>query len=343
MNKSRLLDILLAISFLGLLGTYIETHYIKSHQLVKKNNSLVIKANDILRYKTFIADSVLNTSVTSSACTLFLKNSAELSMIDYANEFFDHQVDSIIKTCSGAFPAVLQQRIDKALLQCKNSKRDNFSKECYASLIDAKTSSVAIIIKTDVNPKDLSAALLLHLIAHQFTTGEYLEHPERSLDIVDNLLDKEPNYLGGYRFKLLLLSSSSLNLQEYYADTFQDTLEEARILAPNDYEIEELAIGEKAGIFKVSNTKNSDELINYLNIQTKKHPSLWIYDYYKAHAIYDEGNGNYQQALSIIKNALIKMPDEKRLMQTLLNMTGEDDYKKKHPFILSIGFSLDDF
>ncbi len=347
MKTRRLIDVVIATITLAFISIYLYKHYI-SPPKKRKNIAKITKANDILKYKTVISPNILNTTVTSSACTLFLKNSAESSMNDYANEFIDHHVDEILKTCAGAIPSNLQSKIDEALRQCKTSTREKITNECYAALIMAKTASVAAIIRPDVDPKDLDATVLLHLIADKFSTGEFLEHPERSLEIVDALLDKEPSYLGGYKAKLLLLSMSSLNKKEHSKDMFYDTIDEAKRLNPNDPEVTELLLAEKGEIFKHQNDENNTskkdnkEFIEYLNQESAKHPKEWIYDYYKANALYDGGNGNYEQTLALIENALKKAPNDYRLKQTLENLKSDDEEKRKHPFIISTGFSLND-
>ncbi|RPJ75093.1 MAG: hypothetical protein EHM20_09530, partial [Alphaproteobacteria bacterium] len=117
-------DILLGLSFVILLGLFLYNRYlIKNRQKIHLGPEIT-KANDILKRKTKVPEKVLNTTVTSSACTLFLKLSAEHSLNDYANEFIDHHIDGILKTCSGAFPTILQQRIDAAILECKSSTRE---------------------------------------------------------------------------------------------------------------------------------------------------------------------------------------------------------------------------
>ncbi|MDD4976634.1 MAG: hypothetical protein PHY93_19920, partial [Bacteriovorax sp.] len=291
MSKRRIFDILIGLIFLSLLGLYVYDHYIVPTKPKIIARPGYTRANDILRKKTKIPENILNTTATSSACTLFLKNSAEISMNDYANEYIDHQIDAILKTCAGAFPTTLQSKIDNAILKCKTSTREHLSKECYGALITAKTSSVATVIRSDIDPKDLPATILLQLIADKFSNGELLEHPERSLELIDALLAHEPSYLGGYKVKLLLLSMSSLNKEEYYQEMFQDTLDEARRLSPNDPEVREIALAEKGKIFKQQaeanpddnkkEKKNNKEFIEYLELESAKHPAEWIYDYYK--------------------------------------------------------------
>ena len=82
--------------------------------------------------------------------------------------------------------------------------------------------------------------------------------------------------------------------------------------------------------------------MNYLEQESQIHPKDWIYDYYRANALYDGGKGNYQQTLALVENALKKSPNDMRLKQTLENLKSDDDVKRKHPFIISIGFSLND-
>ena len=118
MKKRRVLDILLGLIFLSLTGMYVYNHFFITKPLKEATHSRFIKANDILKRKTIIPENILNTTATSSACTLFLRNSAELPMNEYANEFLDHQNDGIVKTCAGALPTQLQHQIDKTILEC---------------------------------------------------------------------------------------------------------------------------------------------------------------------------------------------------------------------------------
>ncbi len=345
MKARRVFDIVLGLSLATLAGYFLYTRYINPSKPVVKRVKLV-KANDLLKYKTEIAPKIVNTTLTSAACTAFLKDSAEKTMMDYANEFIDHQVDSILKTCTGAFPSALQAKIDDVVLKCKDSTREKISNECFAALLSAKTSSVATVIKPDVDPRELNSTLLLHLIAEKFSNGDFFEHPDKSLAIVDALLDKEPGYLGGYKVKMMLLSMSSLNKDEHYQNEFQDTLDQAKRLNPADREILEMEIAAKGDVFNTpsdpSEKKDQTEFINYLNKESAKHPDEWIYDYYKAQALYNNGQGNYEKALALVEKALKKSPDDMRLKQTLENLKSDDEQRRKHPFILSIGFSLND-
>ena len=348
-GKKIYVDILIGLTFFGLVGTYYYDHFLVEPKIkIKQRPVVVTQARDILKTKVQILDSALNTTATSSACTIFLKSSAEKSIDEYVNEFIQHNNDGIIKTCTGAIPALLQHRIDKALLECKLATLDKITKECYAALIDAKSGSVATIIKADANPNDLAPSILLQLIANRFSSGEFMEHPERSLEIVDALLDKEPSYLSGHKVKLLLLSASSLNKDEYYKDIFQDTLDEARRLNPEDPEVMEIAIAEKGNIFKnteanAGEKKNNTEFLEYLEQESKKHPKAWIYDYYRANTVYDSGNGDHQLAINLVEKSLKQAPGDMRLKQTLENLKSNDEQKRKHPFSVSIGFSLNDF
>lgn len=342
MTKRRIFDILAGLIFLGLLGSYLLNKYAapKKAPLVAARSGYT-RANDILRRKTILPESALNTAATSSACTFFLKNSAELSMNDYANEFIDHHIEGIIKTCSGALPSKLQMLIDKAIVDCKSSTRETITKECYAALIEAKTSSVATIVKIDTDPLLLDSSILLHLIADRFISGELLETPEKSLDLIDALLKKEPSYLSGYKIKLILLAMSSLNTKEYTQEIFEDTLVEVLRLDPKDRDVVELTLIKKGDIFK--DQKNPTEFLSYLQDESDKHPKEWIYDYYKAHTLYNNGMGDRARTLALIESALKRAPTDKRLLQTLENLNSDDEEKRRQPFIISVGFSLNDF
>jgi hypothetical protein len=357
MTNKRAFDFLIGLIFLSLLGLYLHNRYSPPARPKIVIRPKMIKTKDILKRKGKIPEAFLNTTATSSACTLFLKNSAELSMSDYVNEFINHQIYGILKTCKGAFPTLLQQHIDKGILECKTSTRETISTECYSALLEAKNSTVATIIKIDANPNELAPFILLHLLADKFATGDFLEHPERSLTIVNALLDKEPNYLNAYKAKLLLLSMSSLSNEEHYQNMFQDTLDEAKRLSSNDPEIKEIALIEKGGLFKQATEQNSAEkeladkenrrlFIIYLEQESMKYPTEWIYDYYKANALYsdnkDDTKNNYEQVVALIEKALTKFPHNNRLKQTLDNLKSDDDHRRKHPFIINIGLNLND-
>lgn len=344
MNKKRNLDILIGLIFFSVLGMYIFNKYFrpKSSHIT---HTKVTKANEILRRKSKIPISLLNTTATSSACTLFLKNTAELSMNDFANEYIDHQLDDILKTCSGAFPGNLQNKFEQVVQKCKTSTREHIDKECFGALLTAKMGSVATVVRPDVDPVNLSASILLHLIADKFFTGELLEFPDKGLALIDTLLLKEPNYFGGYKVKLLLLSMSSLNNEEHFKDLFEETLNEAKQFKVNDPELIEIALAERGNIFKKpleENLKAKKEFIDYLEQESSRHPKDWIYDYYMANALYEEGRGNYEQTVMLVENALKKSPHNARLLLTLDNLKSGDVTKRNHPFVMAIGFSLDD-
>lgn len=237
MTKRRIFDILVGLIFLSLSGLYLFDHYLTPPKKPKIIPPGFTKANEILRRKTIIPNNILNITATSSACTLFLKNSAESSMNDYASEFIDHHIDGILRTCAGAFPTQLQKRIDDATVECRNSVREKISKECYAALIKAKTSSVATIIKVDVDPTTLGAPLLLQLVADRFDSGDWLESTKETLVLVDALLDQEPTYLNGYKAKLALILQLAENNENLYRDEFQDAIEQAKKLDPHDPQV----------------------------------------------------------------------------------------------------------
>ncbi len=328
-------------------ATYSFAHFFSPTRAKTKTAPRLVKANDILKYKTSISQDILNPSSTSSACTLFLKSIAELSINDFASDFVDHQFDKNIQACSGANPTALQVVIDNALLKCQSSTRTKIGPECYNQLILVKTKSVATIIKPEVNPKVLDAIILLQLIAEQFQSGEFLENPEKSLAIIDALLDKEPNYFNGYKVKLLVLSMSSLANQERYKNIFEDTLEEANRLKNNDPEVREIDLAQKCEVFKefedaFAHKQNITNFLQYVDHQAALHPKEWIYDYYKANALYDGGKGDYKKTLMTLERALQRAPTDMRLKQTIENLKSNDENRRKHPFSIAIGFSLND-
>jgi hypothetical protein len=190
MTRIRLFDLLIGLTFLSLLGSYIYDHYFIPTKVAHKVRTEIIKANDILRRKIKIPENFLNITATSSACTLFLKNSAEVSMNDYANEFIDHEIDATLKNCTGAFPSPLQLRITDAISKCQSSTREKITNDCYDALVKAKTKSVVTIIKTDIDPIQLNATILLHLIADNLESNDVEEHPEKTLALIDALLEK---------------------------------------------------------------------------------------------------------------------------------------------------------
>jgi tetratricopeptide (TPR) repeat protein len=342
MKTRRIVDIVLGLAALFSAGYFIYSRYINP-PVQKKEVLKVIKANDILKYKTVITPAIVNTALTSAACTSFMKEVAEKSMMEFANEFIDHHYDEILKTCAGAVPTSLQVKLSNALFKCKDSLHNKISNECFGALLAAKTSSVASVIRPDISAQELSAPILLHLIAEKFSNGDFLEHPEKSLEIVDALLDKEPSYLGGYKAKMMLLSMSSLAKDEHYKNELKDTLDQAKRLNPNDLEIREMEIAWKGDVFNVSESKkDQSEFLDYLNREGAKHPQDWMYDYYKAVAVYQNGKGNYEEALALVEMALKKSPNNPRLKNTVENMKSDDEQRRGHPFILSVGFSLDD-
>jgi uncharacterized protein YciI len=331
--------------------------YIYDHYLPPTRPKIIVRprytrANDILRKKTKISENILNTTATSSACTLFLKNSAEISMNDYANEYVDHVVDAILKTCAGAFPTALQTKIDEAILKCKNATREHFSKECYNALMAAKTSSVAAIIKPDTDPDKLAAPILLQLIADKFNSGAWIENEEETLALVDALLDKEPSYLNGYKAKMLLLTMGPLNINGLYKDELQDALEQAKRLNPNDPQVIEFDLSFRAETWDLPKDEAREvkkEALEYIEQESLKHPNNWVYDYHKAMLLYDgydAGDGKYEQALALIEKAFKKFPNDERLKYTIQHLKEDDRSNKKwvkNPFMVGYEFSLDDF
>lgn len=234
MTKKFIFDLLLGLIFLSLLGLYINQHYIIAYRKRISPALKITTAEEIFEKKTIVPSLILNTAVTSSACTLFLKNSSESSMKQYVFLFIDHQVDAIIKTCEGALPDTLQKQLALALSVCKSSTRENISKDCYSALRTAKSSGAATILREDADLNELSPPLLLHLLNHRLATNDFLDHPEKSLSLIEALLTKEPNYLNGYKLKLFLLASSSLKLEASHKELFQETLSAAIKLNPRD-------------------------------------------------------------------------------------------------------------
>lgn len=342
MKTRKVGDILLVITVLAFAGYIVYTRILYPPKKVEVTYKIV-KANDILKYKTEIPTEVVDTSKTSAACTNFLKRSAELNLMEYFNEIVDHQADSILKTCSGAIPDSLQAKFDDLLNKCKSSTREKITNECFGAVLSAKTASVETVIRPDVDPRDLSSTVLLHLIAGRFSNGQFFEDPERSLDFVNALLDKEPGFLGGYKVKMMLLSMSYLKDAAKYQNEFLDTLDQAKRLSPNDHDLLEMEIAETGDVFNAEGSKkNSPAYVEYLEQEAAKHPKEWLYDYYKAQAIYNNGKGNYEETVRLIEAAMRKAPKEKRLIATLENLKSDDEQRRAHPFILSIGFSLDD-
>ena len=349
MNLKNFRDPLIILIFLGLLGAYFYNHFLRPANIIILPSASLIKANDILKQKIFIADFLLNAAASSTACVTFLKHSAELSMNDFANEFIDHHMESIHKTCTGAFPNILQQKIKKNYTECVNSTRNKITRKCYASLIETKSSSIATIIREDADPLELSAPLLLHLIAAQFATGELIQKADQSLLLIDALIKIEPHYFEAYKIKLLVLSMSSLTLDNKNKLLFQSTLAEARKMNPNNQELREIALAEQGDLFFDSNLladevkiKKHQAFIKYLNNQSAINPNDIIFDYYIAYALYNESPKHYDEVLVMIENLLKKNPLEDRLIQTLSNLKSENDQKRLHPFIVPITFSLDD-
>ncbi len=348
MIKRKNLDLVLGISLVVLLGFFINDHFINPKVKNSNERIAITKANDILRRKSVIPPDFLNNTATSNACTMYLKRSSELSMNEYTNEFIDHHVDEILKTCSGAFPNQLQEKIDRAILNCQTSTREKISKDCYGALLEAKTSCVAVILKKEIDPHLLPASLLLHLIAYQYSTGDFIAQPEKSIYEIDELLEKEPLYYGGYKLKLLLLATSSLNknehYNEHYRDIFLDTLEEAKRLQSIDPDVTEIVLSHR--LESINRLPKSElqrkQFISYLTKESMHNPKEWIYDYYKANAIFQNGLGDKNRALQLLNEVIKKDPRNPRLKQTLQNFASDDELISLNPFIISIKFSLDD-
>jgi len=108
--------------------------------------------------------------------------------------------------------------------------------------------------------------------------------------------------------------------------------------------LREIELAARGKVFEgtADGKKDLVDFIAFLDEQSLKQPKEWVYDYYKAHALYQNGHGNYQQVLTILESAYRKAPHEKRLLTTIENIKGDDENLKKHPFTLSIQFSLTD-
>ena len=342
MNARRGIDLIIAVVFLVFVINYVYTHFYTQSSSPNRENQPLIKAADLLARKAHIPPTAVNMTATSSACTFFLKSSAEKSMKDFAHEFIAHHSDEIIKTCQGAIPESLQSKLNAVILKCADSRTDAISAECYSALLEAKTKSVATIISHETSVADLDAVILLHLIADAFSSGDFLEHPERNLDLIDALLQKEPQFYNGYKLKLMLLSMSSLFKKELYREMFYSTLDRAKEINNSDRDLREIELSARGNVFENNSDGRKElvEFIEFLDEQSLKQPNEWVYDYYKAHALYRNGKGNYQQVLSILENALKKSPNEKRLKTTIENLQSDDENLKKRPFSLSIEFSL---
>lgn len=342
MKARRGIDFFIAIVFLVIVINYIYTHFFTKLSSPIRENQPLIKAADLLARKAHIPASAINMTATSSACTFFLKSSAEKSMKEFTHEFIDHRSDEIIKTCQGAISESLQTKLNAVITKCSDSKLEAVSTECSSALLEAKTKSVASIISHETSVADLDAVILLHLIADAFSSGDFLDHPDRNLDLLEALLQKEPQFYNGYKLKLMLLSMSTLFKKELYREMFYSTLESAKEINKSDRDLREIELSARGSVFE----NNSDgrrelvEFIEFLDEQSLKQPNEWVYDYYKAHALYRNGRGNYQHVLSILENALKKSPNEKRLKTTIENLKSDDENLKKRPFSLSIEFNL---
>lgn len=248
MKLNRIFDILLGVSFGGVLSFYLYTHYfIPPKQPKNKFRIEIIKSNDILKQRTVLSSNIINTALTSGTCTLFLKDIAEIPMIEFANQFIDHTLDNTLKTCSGALPSTLEEKLKTATSSCQNSTREKFTRDCFRSLVDVKTESVFAIIKHDAEPRELDASILVHLLAHKISSEEPLSSPEKTLQMIDYLIEKEPNYLTGYKIKLFILSKSSLTQSAHNKLVFEDTLVDAKMLGRNDSDLtkDNFGIGNK--------------------------------------------------------------------------------------------------
>ena len=353
MNGKQKLYLLLGLISLSFGGMHLlNEEDSPGNEIIFISRAKITKSLDILKRKSKISETLLNTSATSSACTLFLKDSAEQTMLEYTSGFLNHHIDEILNTCKGALPNLLQEQFDKTFIECNKSTSENISKTCYQALIQNKSASVAAIIKHEINPDELEPPTLVQLMASQFNSGSYLEFPENTLAILDALIEKEPTYLLAYKAKLLLLISSSLNKDDQYKEIFKDTLDAAKKLTFNDFDIQEIELAYQGKVFQkaleevhnenVEEQKNRTDFVDYLKKQSLKHPKDWIYDYYQAHALYDGNKTNHEQTIILIENALKKAPLENRLKKTLENLKSDDEQKKLHPFILGFELNLID-
>ncbi len=340
----RLIDTLILTVFFTLSCFFIYKHYFARSMSKHYSNKHAVKANEILRKKSKLSAAALNTSLTSSACTLFLKNSVEFSMNEYANQYIDHHIDDILKTCAGALPKQLQTQLDDAVQKCGNSIRSKIAPDCYAALVDAKTKSVATIINPDFPLSELDSTVLLHLVADAFASNDFAEHPEKNLDLIDTLLQKEPDYYNGYKLKLILFTVSNLSKEERYHDMFIKTLNDAYQFNFNDLELKEIKLAYMGKVFikAFEDRKARMEFIEFLDDESAKFPKEWIYDYYKAHTLYNEGRGSLRLTISLVEKALTKAPFDIRLITTLENLKNDDEVKRNHPFIFHFTYTLND-
>ena len=341
------LNFIIIIAILILAGIIANDHFlVKKKAEKKKSNVKLTKAQDILSFKTSLPMELVNTTTTSSVCTLFMKVSAEKSLNEFRGDVINHLTDKIIETCSGALPKKLDKTLASMLELCKNATPSSIDYRCEDLILKSKNQIVATIIKHDAPIDHLPPAILLQLIANLYEEGNLYDSPEKNIDYIDTLLNLEPKFLEGLKLKLLLIANSSLAKKPYYQEVFQKTLQQALSMANNDREFIEIEIAMKGDIFNSINENRTptNEFIEFLDQATLENPKEWIYLYYRAYAHYLSGKEHYPECLKSLQKALAIAPNEERIKSALskLNASSElkDDSKKDSPFNVDTKFSL---
>jgi hypothetical protein len=343
----RFLNFIIILGILILAGIIANDHFLVKKKIdKKKSNVKITKAQDILARKNILPMELVNTTSTSSVCTLFMKMSAEKSLSEFKNDVINHFTDKIIETCSGALSKKLDKTLSSMMEQCKSATPNSIDYRCEDLILKAKNQIVATIIKHDAPIDHLPSPILLHLLANLYEEGNLFDSPEKNIDYIDTLLNLEPNFLEGLKLKLLLIASSTLAKKPYYQEVFQKTLQQALSMTDNEREFLEIEIAMKGDIFNSNNENKtpSNEFIEFLDQHTLENPIEWIYLYYRAYAHYLSGKEHYQECLKSLQKASTIAPNEERIKVALsrLNASNEqtDDQKKESPFSVDTKFSL---
>jgi hypothetical protein len=336
-------NFIIVIAILILSGIIINDRFFPKKKVPQKKVDLkVINPSDLLSKKIVLPMEFVNTTATSSVCTLFLKMSAEKSLPEFKNDIVNHLADKIIETCSGALPKKLDKALSTMINECKDATPDHIASNCNEAIIRSKNQIISTIIKPDAPMDRLPSTIILHLLANSYDEGSLYDSPEKNIDQLDTLLVLEPNFLEGLKLKLLLIANSSLAKKPYYQEIFQKTLSQALDLTSTPREFLEIEIVMRGDIF-TSNNENkipSSDLIEFLDHRTLENPKEWIYLYYRAYAHFLSGREHYQECLKSLQKALSLAPNEERLKTTLSKLNAQDELKKESPFYIDTKFTL---
>jgi hypothetical protein len=343
----RFLNFIIIIAIFILAGIIVNDHFLVKKKVERKRiNVKITKSQDILAKKNSLPMELINTTTTSSVCTLFMKMSAEKSFSEFKGDVINHLNDKIIETCSGALPKKLDKSLTSMKEQCKSATPNSIDYLCEDLILKSQNQIVATIIKHDAPIDHLPSNILLHLLANSYDEGSLYDSPEKNLDYIDTLINLEPNFLEGLKLKLLIIANSSLAKKPYYQEVFQKTLHLALSMTDNNREYLEIEIAMKGDILNSNNENKTptNEFIEFLDQQTLENPKEWIYLYYRAFAHYLSGKDHYQECLKSLQKAQGLAPNEERIKSALSKLNtpidSKEDLKKDSPFSVDTKFSL---